>query len=93
MAELKIDISELKSEGGDIVKELADFLEEKAKADVETTANEIILKGEGKRLSKAYLRVLSRKFLHKKELKDYYRVISGRENTLVVKKRKISEEE
>jgi hypothetical protein len=93
MAELKIDISELKKEGGGIIKEFADFLNEKTEADVEVSVDEIILKGEGKRLTKAYLRMILRKFLHKKELKDYYRVIGGRENTLMVKERKISEEE
>jgi len=34
-----------------------------------------------------------RKFLHKKELKDYFRVIGGKENTLVVKAKKVEEEE
>jgi len=92
MAEKRIDISELKSEGSDIIKELAEFLEEKTKAEVETATNEIMVKGEGKTTSKKYLRVLLRKFLHKIELKDYFRVISGKENTLIVKERKIAEE-
>jgi hypothetical protein len=34
-----------------------------------------------------------RKFLHKQELKDYFRVISGDEDTLKVKERKLTEEE
>lgn len=92
MAEKRIDISELKSEGSDIIKELAEFLEEKTKAEVETAANEIIVKGEGKTISKKYLRVLLRKFLHRIELKDYFRVIGGRENILIVKEKKIAEE-
>jgi hypothetical protein len=46
MAEIKIDISELKAEGGDIVKELAEFLKEKTNAEVETLTNEIVVKGE-----------------------------------------------
>ncbi|MGQ9624981.1 MAG: 60S ribosomal protein L22 [Candidatus Bathycorpusculaceae bacterium] len=93
MAELKIDISELKSEGGELIKELTDFLKEKTKADVETGVDEIIVKGEGKNVSKPYLRVLLRKFLHQVELKEYFRVIGEKENTLKVKERKISEEE
>ncbi|MDI6905135.1 MAG: 60S ribosomal protein L22 [Candidatus Bathyarchaeia archaeon] len=92
MAETRIDISELKSDGGDVIKELAEFLEEKTKAEVETATNEIIVKGEGKTISKKYLRVLLRKFLHKVELKDYFRVIGGKENTLIVKEKKIAEE-
>jgi hypothetical protein len=86
MAEMRVDISELKSEGSDIIKELAEFLEEKTKAEVETATNEITVKGEEKTISKKYLRVLLRKFLHRIELKDYFRVIGGRENTLIVKR-------
>jgi len=92
MAETRIDISELKSEGSDIIKELAEFLEEKTKAEVETATNEIIVKDEGKSISKKYLRVILRKFLHRIELKDYFRVIGGRENTLIVKEKKIAKE-
>jgi len=90
---MRVDISELKSEGGDLIKELAEFLGEKTKAEVERAADEIVVKGEGKNVSRSYLRVLLRKFLHKQELKEYFRVIGGKENTLVIKERKISEEE
>jgi len=93
VTELRVDISELKSEGSDLIKELADFLKEKTKAEVETATNEIIVKSEEKTVSKSYLRVLLRKFLHKNELKDYFRVIGGKENSIMVKERKISEEE
>lgn len=93
MAEIKIDMSELKSEGSDLIKELAEFLKEKTKAEVETATDEIIVKGEGKATSKKYLRVLLRKFLHQVELKEHFRIIGGKENTLVVKEKKIAEEE
>ncbi len=93
MSEMRVDISELKSEGSDLIKELAEFLEEKTKAEVERAADEIVVKGEGKNVSRSYLRVLLRKFLHKQELKEYFRVIGGKENTLVIKERKLSEEE
>lgn len=92
MREMRVDISELKSEGGDLIEELAEFLKEKTKAEVETATDEIVVKGEGKKVSRSYLRVLLRKFLHKQELKEYFRVIGGKENTLIVKERKISEE-
>lgn len=61
--------------------------------EVETVSNEIIVDSGEKNVSKQYLRVLLRKFLHKNELKDYFRVISEKESTLKVKERKISEEE
>jgi hypothetical protein len=93
MSQMKIDISDLKSEGGDLIKELGEYIKERTKADVEVATNEITIKGEGKTISRAYLRVLLRKFLHKQELKDYFRIIGGKENTLTVKEIKIAEEE
>jgi len=93
MSEMRVDISELKSEGSDLIKELVEFLGEKTKVEVEGATDEIVVKGEGKNVSRSYLRVLLRKFLHKQELKEYFRVIGGKENTLIVKERKISEEE
>jgi len=94
MVETKIDISELKAEGSDLVKDLAEFLREKTNNKVETGTNEIIVKGDDKEgISRSYMRVLLRKFLHKKELKDFFRVIGGKENVLIVKKKKIAEEE
>ena len=92
MVEMRIDISELKSEGSDLIKELVELLEEKIKVEVETATDEIILKGEEEAISRRYLRVLLRKFLHRTELKDYFRVISGGENIWVVREKKIVEE-
>ncbi|MEM2994804.1 MAG: 60S ribosomal protein L22 [Candidatus Bathyarchaeia archaeon] len=91
MTEIKVDISELKSEGEDLIKELAEFLKEKTNAEVDKTTETITVKGEA--VSRKYLRVLLKKFLHKSDLKDYFRVISGKENALVVKEKKITEEE
>jgi hypothetical protein len=93
MTETRINISELKSEGSDVIKELTEFLREKTKAEVEGTVDAIIVKGEGKNVSRTYLRVLLKKFLHRSELKDYFRVIGVEENTLMVKEKKIAEEE
>jgi hypothetical protein len=93
MVEMKIDASELKSEGKDIITELADFLKEKTGAEVTTESKKVTVKGEGAAVSKKYLRVLVKKFLHKRELKDSFRVISDEEDTLKVKERKLYEEE
>jgi hypothetical protein len=93
MAETKIDISELKSEGSDIVKELAAFLEEKTNAKVESGTSEITVKGGEDAISRTYLRMLLRKFLHRNELRDYYRIIGGKDNTLVFREKKTAEEE
>jgi len=93
MAELKVDISELKVEGGDVIKELADFIKEKTGVKVETTTSEIVVKSDKEAISKPYLRVLLRKFLHKTDLKDYFKVIGSKENTFLVKEKKATEEE
>lgn len=93
MSEIRIDITELKSEGSDLIKELAEFIKQKTGSEVETAMDEIIVKNEEENVKRKYLRVLLKKFLHKNELKDYFRVIGGKEETLIVKERKISEEE
>jgi len=93
MAEIKVDISELKGEGEDVVEELVDFIKKKTNAEVEKTANELIIKSEEKNVSKPYLRVILRKYLHKVELKEYFKVIGSKENTLLVKEKKTAEEE
>lgn len=93
MSETRINISELKAEGSDLIKELVELVKEKTKANVETTADFIIVKSEEKTIPKKYLRVLLRKFLHQTELKDFFRVIGDAENTLMVKERRVAEEE
>jgi len=90
--ETKIDVSELKSEGSDLVQQLASFIKDKTKSDVETATNDIIVKGEGKSVSRTYLRVILRKFLHKEELREFFRVIGGKENVLIIKEIKVAEE-
>jgi hypothetical protein len=93
MVEMKINASEIKNEGKDTIKKLADFLKEKTNMEVTTEAETVTVKGEGEAVSKKYLRVLMKKFLHKQELKEYYRVIAEEENTLKVKERKLYEDE
>jgi hypothetical protein len=86
-----IDVGELRDKHGDKVKKLSEFLEEKLKIKIDVADREITLKPEekGKQLpSKDYLRVLLRKFLHREELREEFRVIAGKENVLVIKERK-----
>jgi len=92
MVEIVIDASELKNEGKDVIQGLNDFIKEKTGADVANESNKVTVKGEDATVSKKYLRVLVKKFLHKKQLKDYFRVISGNEETLKVKERKVAED-
>ena len=92
MVEIIVDASELKDEGKEVIQALADFMKEQTSAEVTNESNKVTVKGEGDAVTKKYLRVLVKKFLHKKELKEYYRVISGGEDMLKVKERKLEEE-
>jgi hypothetical protein len=92
---IKIDIGELRAKYSAEIKKLTDFLEEKLKTKTDVADREIILKPKekGAVVSKDYLRVILRKFLHKEDLKEEFRVIAGKENILVIKERKLSEYE
>ena len=96
MSTVKIDIGELRSKYSSEVKKLAEFLEEKLKMKTDVSDREIAFKPEEKgktaSISKEYLRVLLRKYLHKEDLKEEFRVISGKENILIVKERKLVSE-
>jgi hypothetical protein len=90
--EIIVDASELKSEGKEVIQGLADFMKEKTGAEIINESNKVTVKGESSAVTKKYLRVLLKKYLHKTELKEYYRVISGDEDTLKVKERKLEED-
>jgi len=95
MSTVKIDIAELRDRHSEEVKKLAEFLEEKLKMKTDVADREITLKPEKKGAavaSKDYFRVLLRKFLHKEDLKEEFRVIAGKENVLVIKERKLVSE-
>jgi hypothetical protein len=95
MPEIIIDVSELQGKNDEAVKDLTKLLEDKLGGKIETMGNQIVLGyGEGgKTPARTYVRVLLRKFLHKAELKEEFRVISGKENTFIIKKRRTIEEE
>jgi len=83
--ELRVDVSDLKSESSNLIKELVIFLEEKANVKVETVANEIIVKGE-EAVSRKCLRALLKDFLQKVGVKG--KVKKGRGKNLIVTKSK-----
>jgi hypothetical protein len=84
--ELRVDVSDLKSESSNLIKELAIFLEEKANVKVETIANEIIVKGEEETISRKCLRALLKDFLQKVGVKG--KVKKGKGKNLIVTKSK-----
>jgi hypothetical protein len=91
--EIKVDASEIKKEKDNVVKSLVDFLKEKTSADVTSDAEMITVKGEGDAVTKKYIKVLVKKFLHQQELKESFRVIMDEENTLKVKERRLYEDQ
>jgi hypothetical protein len=92
MPDITIDASDLKEEGSKAIQALADFLKEKTSAEVTSEGKKITVKSEGEPVTKKYLRVLLKKFLHKRELREDFRIISDDENTLKIKEKKIYEE-
>jgi hypothetical protein len=89
MSTVVVDVSELQSFDDECVKLLADFLEGRLDANVVSSKNEVSMEfEEGKEASRSWLRLLLRKFLHKEALKEDFRVISGGENSFIVKERK-----
>jgi hypothetical protein len=89
MSTVVVDVSELQSFDDECVKLLADFLEGKLDASVVASKNEVSMEfEEGKEASRSCLRLILRKFLHKEALKEDFRVISGGENSFILKERK-----
>ena len=90
MSTVEINVSDLRGIDEESIVELKEFLEGRADAKIEVTSSEITLKyeEERKKPSKAHLRVLLRKFLHRAQLKEDLRVISGGENVFIIKKKK-----
>ena len=85
MPELRVDVSDLKSESGNLIKELAIFLEEKANVKVETIAYEIIVKGEEEAISRKYLRALLKDFLQKVGVKGKVKKSKKGKNLVIAK--------
>jgi len=95
MPEITIDVSELHGKYDDEVKDLVELLKGKVSGRVEAIGSEVVLSCEEdeKPPAKKYLRVLLRKFLHRAELKESFRVISGKESDFIIKERRIFEAE
>lgn len=95
MSSIVVDISELRSAYGEEIEKLQEFLKEKTKAKIDVADREMTLKPAEKSEmpSRDYMRVLLKKYLHKAELREEFRVIAGKENMLIIKGRKQAEEE
>ncbi|MCX8150147.1 MAG: hypothetical protein N3D85_01365 [Candidatus Bathyarchaeota archaeon] len=87
MIEIKIDASKIKDDSA----QLATFIKEKTSGDITTEGGILTLKTEGVGVNKKYVRVLLKKFLHQRDLKETHRVIGGEENLLIISERKVYE--
>jgi len=90
MSTVTIQTSELRGTNAEKKEDLAEFLKGKVDAKIDVAGSEIIINYEDRkeRPPKTYIRMLLRKFLHKAELKEQFRVISGKENVFIIKERK-----
>jgi hypothetical protein len=93
MVEMKVDASEFKGDESKLFEKLSDFLKEKTGGDVTNDGKTVSIKGEGPAITKKYIKVTVKKFIHKHELTEKFKVIADEENTLKIKERKIEEEE
>ena len=91
--EIKVDASEIKGEKDNVIKDLEDFLKEKTSAEVVTEGEKLTVKGEGDAVTKKYVKVLLKKFLHKQNLTETFRVIMDKEDTLKLKERRLYEDQ
>ncbi len=91
--EIKVDASEIKKEKSDVIKSLVAFLKDKTNADVTADAEIVTVKGEGDAVTKKYIKVLVKKFLHQQALKESFRVIMDEENNLKINERRLYEDQ
>lgn len=87
MSTFTVKVSDLRDKK---VKELTKFLESRVNVEINVKKGEIILNFGEEPLSKDYLRVLLRKYLHKAGLKKRFRLISDVKSVFIVKERKRS---
>jgi len=91
--EVEVNASELKGEESKLFEKLTDYLKDKTGGEVTTNAKAITIKGQGAAITKKYVRVTLKKFLHKHELSETFKVIADEENSLKIKERKLEEED
>ncbi len=91
MPEIRIDVSELIEEDENYAELLADSLRSRINVALEASKQEVTLtfeEGEESLAKRKRIRQLLKKFLHKRKLKEDFRVISGGEESFVIKGRR-----
>ena len=90
MSTVVVNVSDLQNFEGNAVQELVDFLESKLESKIVSRKKEVTLEfEEGKEATRSCLRLLLKKFLHRAALREDFRVISGGENSFILKEKKV----
>ena len=93
MSTVVVNVSDLQNFEGNAVQELVDFLESKLESKIVSSKKEVTLEfEEGKVATRSCLRLLLKKFLHRAALREDFRVISGGENSFILKEKKVFSE-
>jgi len=93
MSTVVVNVSDLQNFEGNAVQELVDFLESKLESKIVSRKKEVTLEfEEGKEATRSCLRLLLKKFLHRAALREDFRVISGGENSFILKEKKVFSE-
>ena len=93
MSTVVVNVSDLQNFEGNAVQELVDFLESKLEGKIVSSKKEVTLEfEEGKDATRSCLRLLLKKFLHRAALREDFRVISGGENSFILKEKKVFSE-
>jgi hypothetical protein len=93
MPNVVIEVNELRNFDDACIRELTDFLEGKLEGKVITAKKEVTLEfEEEKEASRSFLRLILKKFLHRANLKEDFKIISGGENIFIIKEKKVYEE-
>ena len=86
MSKVMVDVSDFKSIRGKKLNDLKTFLEEKLEASIDEDGSRLVLSFDEEEVKRSLVRGVLRRFLHKSELKDELRVISGDDGAFVYKK-------
>ncbi len=91
--ECLIDVEKLASKSETLTDELVEFLKLKfPESEIEKEGNNIIVRSE-RAVSKRKIRLYLKKFLHKNELSEEFKAVSGGGNKLTILKLAITKEE
>jgi len=96
LSEVRVAIPELIKEDENYAELLADFLRNRIDVALEASKEEVVLtfeEGEEALARRGRIRQRLKKFLHKRNLKEDFRVISGGEGSFIIKGRRKREYE